>query len=123
MFMKKWAVVVLLVVLGLVIGFVNGFLGAGAGMLLVPLFILLTKQESKIAHATAVFIIMPICVVSGIVYVLKGVFDLGIFLPVAVGSVGGSVAGTFLLKKFSNKIISLIFWVVMIVAGALIIIF
>lgn len=121
--MKKWIVIVLLVLLGILIGFVNGFLGAGAGMLLVPFFIILTKQKSRIAHATAIFIIMPICVISGLVYILKGVFELGIFIPVAVGSVGGSVVGTFLLKKFSNEIISLIFWVVMIVAGSLLIIF
>lgn len=115
--------VFLLIITGLVIGFVNGFLGAGGGMLLVPALTLLLGLESKKIHATAVFVIVPICMISGIVYVIKGVFDINVFLPVVVGSVIGGVAGTFLLKKLSNEIISLIFWGLMVFAGVWIVIF
>lgn len=120
---KKWLKIVLLIAIGIFVGSINGFLGAGGGMLLVPAYLMLTKQSPKIIHATAVFIIMPICLVSGLVYFFKGVFDLSIFLPVVVGSIGGGAMGTFLLKKFSNEILSLVFWVVMIVAGGFIIFF
>lgn len=121
--MKNWLKTTLFIVTGLFIGFINGFLGAGGGMLLVPLYIIISKSNAKIAHATAVFIIMPICVVSGIIYILRGVFSLTIFIPVAVGSTIGSVIGTFILKRFSNDVISFVFWIVMIVSGVFIIIF
>lgn len=109
--------VLIMVAAGLFIGFVNGFLGAGGGMLLVPFLTLLLKMDSKVAHSTAVFVIAPICLISGITYIIKGVIDWKILLPVAIGTLVGGVVGTFLLKKFSSNVISIIFWCVMIFSG------
>ena len=102
---------------GLMVGFVNGFLGAGGGMLLVPILTLLLGLNSRVAHSTAVFVIAPICLVSGITYIIKGVVDWSILLPVAIGTIVGGVAGTFLLKKLKNDVINIIFWCVMIGSG------
>lgn len=102
---------------GLFVGFVNGFLGAGGGMLLVPILTLLIGLESKVAHSTAVFVIAPICLVSGITYAIKGVMDWSILLPVVIGTAIGGVVGTFLLKKLKNDVINMIFWCVMIFSG------
>ena len=102
---------------GLFIGFVNGFLGAGGGMLLVPILTLLLKMESKVAHSTAVFVIAPICLISGVTYIIKGVVDWQILLPVAIGTAIGGVVGTFLLKKLKSDVINIIFWCVMIFSG------
>lgn len=102
---------------GLFVGFVNGFLGAGGGMLLVPILTLLLGLESRVAHSTAVFVIAPICLISGITYIVKGVVDWHILLPVAIGTIIGGIAGTFLLKKLKNDIINIIFWCVMIFSG------
>ena len=102
---------------GLFIGFVNGFLGAGGGMLLVPILTLLLKMESKVAHSTAVFVIAPICLISGVTYVIKGVIDWSILFPVALGTVAGGIIGTFLLKNLKNDVINIIFWCVMIFSG------
>lgn len=102
---------------GLAVGFINGFMGAGGGMVLVPILTLLLKMESRVAHSTAVFVIAPICLVSGITYILKGVVDWGLLLPVAIGTLVGGVAGTFMLKKLKNDVINIIFWCVMIFAG------
>ena len=102
---------------GLFVGFVNGFLGAGGGMLLVPILTLLLKMESRIAHSTAVFVIAPICLISGITYIIKGVVDWNILLPVAIGTLIGGIVGTFLLKKLKNDVINIIFWCVMIFSG------
>ena len=89
--MKKWVQVVLLIALGLLVGFVNGFLGAGGGMLLVPCIIPILKMETKVAHATAILIILPISLVSGVIYALKGSFNFDIFLPCLIGTVVGGV--------------------------------
>lgn len=114
--------VVLLIVLGIVVGFVNGFLGAGGGMILVPLIILVLKLDTKVAHATAILIILPICVISGVVYIFNGAFDLEIFIPCLIGTVVGGVVGTKILSKLKNQIITGIFSVVMIFAGAIMIV-
>ena len=102
---------------GLFVGFVNGFLGAGGGMLLVPILTIFLGFESHIAHSTAVFVIAPICLISGITYIIKGIVDWQILLPVAIGTVIGGIAGTFLLKKLKSDVINIIFWCVMIFAG------
>lgn len=120
--MKRWVQVILLLILGAFVGFVNGFLGAGGGMLLVPLIILILKMPTKVAHSTAILIILPICIVSGIVYAVKGGFDFAIFLPCLIGTIIGGVVGTFLLKKLRSDIITVIFSLSMIVAGVMMIV-
>lgn len=120
--MKTWVKVVLLLILGAFVGFINGFLGAGGGMLLVPLIIPILKLEPKVAHATAIVIILPLCVVSGIIYAIKGSFSFEVFLPCLIGTIVGGVIGTFILSKLKNNIITAIFSVVMIIAGVIMIV-
>ena len=120
--MKKWVQVVLLIALGLLVGFVNGFLGAGGGMLRGPCIIPILKMETKVAHATAILIILPISLVSGVIYALKGSFNFDIFLPCLIGTVVGGVLGTFILSKLKSDIITAIFSVVMIAAGVIMIV-
>ena len=115
--MNNLKFILISIVAGLGVGFINGFMGAGGGMVLVPILTLLLKMESRVAHSTAVFVIAPICLVSGITYIVKGVVDWQILLPVAIGTLIGGIAGTFMLKKLKNDIINIIFWCVMIFAG------
>lgn len=120
--MNKWKFVLFSLIIGLSVGFVNGFMGAGGGMILVPLLTLLFKMDTKITHSTAVFVILPICLISGITYIVKGVVDYSILLPVAIGTVIGGVIGTFALKKISASWLSYIFYGVMIFSGVWILI-
>lgn len=120
--MKKWIQVLLLIGLGVLVGFANGFLGAGGGMLLVPCIIPILKLDTKVAHATAILIILPICIVSGIIYSIKGSFEFSVFLPCLIGTVVGGVLGTFILSKLKNDIITIIFSIVMIGAGVVMIV-
>ncbi len=120
--MKTWVKVVLLLLVGVFVGFVNGFLGAGGGMLLVPCIIPILNIEPKKAHATAILIILPICIVSGIIFALKGAFDFDVFLPCLIGTIAGGVLGTFILGKLKNNIITSIFSIVMIAAGVVMIV-
>lgn len=120
--MKNWVRIILLLLLGASVGFVNGFLGAGGGMLLVPCIIPLLDLKPKVAHATAILIILPICVVSGVIYALKGAFDFDVFWPCLLGTIVGGVLGTFILSKLKNNIITAIFSLVMIAAGVIMIV-
>ena len=115
--LSNWQEILLLLGVGLCSGFINGFLGAGGGILLVPALSAIIKEPVKVAHATAVVVILPLCVASGIVYIVKGLYDFEIGWKILIGSVFGGVLGTFLLKKLANNWISLIFSIVMIVAG------
>ena len=48
----------------------NGFFGAGGGMALVPLLIWLSRPEDKAAFSSAIAAILPLCIVSIVIYAL-----------------------------------------------------
>lgn len=101
---------------GLTVGLVNGVFGAGGGMLAVPL---LKKSglNQKQAHANAVAVILPITVISAILYLSKGTVQLSDSFAFVPTGLLGSVIATFALKKFSNKWLQKIFAAFMIYAG------
>lgn len=104
------------VALGIAVGIINGIFGAGGGMLAVP--ILKSKGlNQKLSHANAVAVILPITVISAILYLAKGNVTLANSLPFIPTGLLGSVAATFLLQKFSNKILQKTFAAFMIYAG------
>ena len=114
--------ILLSIVAGIAVGFINGFLGAGGGMLVVPLLRLIFKQEPKVAHSTAVLVILPICAISGGAYLLGGSMNFNLLWSVAIGTFAGGVIGTFLLSKLRNNIITILFSLLMIGAGVFMII-
>lgn len=107
----------ILLIVGLIIGFVNGFFGGGGGMLCVPLLLFCLKLKDKKAHATAILIMLPISIVSIIVYMSNFTIEFDTALFVTIGSVVGGILGSILLKKLSNVWIRGIFAVIMVVAG------
>ncbi|HKL73741.1 MAG TPA: sulfite exporter TauE/SafE family protein [Clostridia bacterium] len=106
------------ILIGLVAGFVNGIWGGGGGIFVVPLLVYLMKYEERKAHATAIIIILPLCIVSAITYIVQGIYNFPLTLKTGCGVVVGGILGTFLLKKFSNNALAYLFYTVMIVAGA-----
>lgn len=56
---------------GVLAGVVNGLFGGGGGMVLVPLLRRWCGLEERKAFATCVAVILPLCVVSAAVYVLR----------------------------------------------------
>lgn len=108
-----------LAVLGSVVGLVNGFFGGGGGMLVVPMLMIITKMAPKQSHATAILIILPITVISVVVYLFGGAIKtepLNVALT-TLGVVAGGVIGAFALKKVSNSLLVKAFAVVMVIAG------
>ena len=53
---------------GLAIGVINGFFGGGGGMVCVPILENALKLDNKRSHATALAVMFPFCIASGIVY-------------------------------------------------------
>lgn len=101
---------------GFAVGIVNGIFGAGGGMLAVPI---LKKSglNQKTAHANAVAVILPITIISAILYITKGTVKISDSFAFVPTGLIGSVIATFALQKFSNKILQKIFAAFMIYAG------
>ncbi len=106
-----------LVLAGALTGLCNGLFGGGGGMITVPVLTMLCGYEPKKAHATAIAVILPVSIISAIIYVIKGYFKLKLTIAVGVGVIAGGILGAVLLKKFSNSVITKIFAVLMLVAG------
>ncbi len=96
-------------------GLLSGLLGAGGGMVAVP--ILKTKMSEKEAHATSVAIILPICAVSAIFYLQQGAVSIYDALPYLLWGLIGSAIGVVLMKKLSGSVLRKIFALMMLWAG------
>ena len=88
---------------GLAAGFVNGFFGAGGGMVLVPLLIWLVGLPDKLAISSAISIILPLCVVSLVIYGRHDMLPLSDALPYLLGGAGGGVLAGLWFQKVPAK--------------------
>ncbi len=107
----------LLIVTGIVTGACNGFFGGGGGMIVVPMLVILLKLTPKKAHATAILIILPITIISAVISVVSGHYDLAVGIPTGIGVIAGGILGALALKKIDNKMLVKGFAFVMLVAG------
>lgn len=73
--------------------------------------------DVKRAHATALFVILPICIVSACIYIYNGYFDGISVLCACIGVTLGGVVGALLLDKLNGTAVSLIFAALMIGIG------
>lgn len=102
---------------GLVTGVANGLFGAGGGTIVVPALEKFLKVETHKAHATAIAIILPLSVLSALIY-LRGVqMDWKMALYVSAGGVAGGYTGALLLSKISAKWLHKIFGLFIIAAA------
>ena len=101
---------------GIAVGIVNGLMGAGGGMLAVPI-LKKTGLDQRKAQANAIAIILPISIVSCVMYLIRGNVQISDALPFLPGGILGAVIGTFLLSKLPTKLLKKIFAAFMIWAG------
>ena len=86
---------------GAAAGLVNGLFGGGGGQVLVPLLTRWCGMETKRAFASCVAVIAPLCVVSTLVYFLRGELDLALAWPYLLGGLGGGLIAGRSFKKVS----------------------
>ena len=84
---------------GTAAGLVNGLFGGGGGMVLVPLLNGWCGLEGKQAFATCVAVILPFCVVSAAIYLLRTPFDFTQALPYLLGGLAGGFVGGKLFPR------------------------
>ena len=92
-----------LILAGAAAGTVNGLFGAGGGMVLVPLLMLLTALEPGSVFPSSISIILPICLVSLGVTAMKAPLPWIQALPYLIGSAIGGVAAGFWGRKIPVK--------------------
>ncbi len=113
----------ILLITGIITGGVCGLFGGGGGMIVVPMLTILLGYKDKESHATAIAIILPITLISGIVQICSGNYSLEVGVPTLIGSVLGGLLGGVMLKKIDNKLLVKLFAVVMFIAGVKLLIF
>ena len=86
-------------------------------MVCVPILQKCALLNQKQSHASAIFVIFPLSIVSSIVYFYNGYVEFLPLLSVGIGVVAGGFLGAILLKKLSSKTLQLIFVLIMLVAG------
>lgn len=82
-------------------GLVNGFFGGGGGMVLVPLLTGKCGLDQRRAFATSVAVILPLCVLSSVIYFLRGGLELAAALPYLAGGLAGGFIGGKVFKKLN----------------------
>ncbi len=93
------------IISGALAGGANGIFGAGGGMFLVPLFCRWLKIPEDKALATSLAVVLPISIVSGVVYLLRGGFELSKAFPFLIGGVVGGIIGGTVFKKLSPMLL------------------
>ena len=101
---------------GAATGAANGLFGGGGGMIAVPLLRALGSKE-KAAHATAIAVILPVSLLSFILYAIRGCFDFSVALPTALGGFAGGYLGAKLLLFLPEKAVFYTFTALQLFAG------
>ncbi len=104
------------IVCGVAVGLANSLFGGGGGMLAVPM-LKGTGLEEKRAHATAILLILPICLSSFFFYAFKGIYDSSLLIPTAIGVSIGGFFGAKLLGKLNERAVELTFAFLQLLAG------
>ena len=105
------------IITGLLAGLANGFFGSGGGMFLVPMFCRWIRMDEKKAFATSLSVVLPLSVVSAVVYLRNGMFDIKTAVPYLLGGLIGGSLGGVIFKKVSARFLHIIFGIFIIYGG------
>ena len=98
-----------LISIGLITGLINGLFGSGGGIIVVPALTFLLNIDDHKAHATAISIILPLSIISTIIYFTKNSIPIKRALPISVGGILGSYIGAKSLNKIPVNVLRKIF--------------
>lgn len=93
-------------------GLAAGMLGTGAGAFKVSIHELVLCMPSKVSTSTSNFIIGITALAGVSVYFNSGLLYVDLAAPMVLGTIVGSMAGSKILNRFSNKAIRILFLVI-----------
>lgn len=104
-------------VAGILAGFINGLLGSGGGVLIVLYLTIFARVGRKNSQATAIAVILPLAILSSVIYAKGGYVAWSHLWKVSVGGVAGAILGAILLNKLNPKFLKKLFGVFLVIAG------
>lgn len=106
-----------LYLIGAAAGVLNGLLGAGGGLVVVPMLLALSINPQK-AHATSIAIILPLSLFSIAISLISGAYvDWLMLLKLIPAGLIGAAVGGMLLPKIKGIWLTKIFGAIMIYSG------
>ena len=105
------------IISALAVGFINGFFGGGGGLVCVPTLERVYNLNTKNAHATTIAIMLPLSLISSVVYIFNNSININILIAITVGVLIGGVLGAIFLKKLKGSLIRWIFIFILFIAG------
>jgi uncharacterized membrane protein YfcA len=93
------------IAIGLAAGFLSGLFGVGGGILIVPLLMLVTRFDPRVAAGTSLAAIVPTSLVGALTYGFNGDVNWIAGALLAAGAVVGAQVGSFLLDKLPLRAI------------------
>lgn len=105
--------------LGAVVGFLSGYVGLGGGFLIVPMLQWAFGYTMKEASGTSLVAVGILAIPSFITHAILGnvLWIEGILL--IAGSLVGTRVGAFLLQKVNNRMLTLLFGVLLVASGVM----
>lgn len=107
-----------LLLVGAVAGLLSGMLGVGGGIIMVPLLVGVLGFDQHRAHASSLAAIVLIAVAGSLRFGLAGEIVVPVGLALGIGGLVGSTLGAHLMHRLSPTTLKAVFGVVMILAGA-----
>lgn len=104
-------------IIGIIAGVINGLFGSGGGMIIVPALAALTDMEQYKAHATSIAVILPITLMSSLIYYTGKYIDFNIAWTTAAGGIAGGLVGAYFLKKIPARMLRVVFGVFIILSA------
>lgn len=102
---------------GAAAGICNGFFGGGGGCVLIPIMTRFGKVSQQHAFATSIAIILPFCILSTVIYFVRGQIDFMLALPYLLGGLVGGFVGGRVFKNASMVWLRRIFALFIIFGG------
>lgn len=103
-----------LVLLGTAAGAFSGLFGVGGGTVIVPMLIAFLGYSERLATGTSLAAIALIALFAVITFAFYGNVEWGTGLLLSIPAVGGVLVGTTLQQRVSERLISLVFAVVLV---------
>lgn len=106
-----------IIIIGFLAGLINGLFGAGGGTLVVLYLTSFLKIDQHKAQATAICVILPLSLISSLMYYNNGFTSIDSAIRVAVGGIFGSYIGSSSLNKIPENYLRKFFGIFIIIAA------
>jgi uncharacterized membrane protein YfcA len=106
--------------IGAIGGLAGGLLGVGGGFVMVPLQVIWAKRSQHRATGTSLAAILPIAIVAAATYYFgrsSPQTDLTVAFFLGVGGIVGAFLGSLAARRISDRTLSMIFAVLLVVVG------